>query len=72
MPDKLVLEKTGFDEGLARTLEARGHALEWRERGFGALNAVEIAGATRMLTGVGDARRTALALGLERAPTGKN
>ncbi len=68
MPDKLVLERTGFDEGLARTLEARGHTIEWRERGFGALNAIEIAPATRELTGVGDARRGAVALGLERVP----
>jgi len=72
MPDKLVLEKQGVEEALGEALALRGHTLEWRERGFGALNAIEIAVATRELTGVGDARRAAVALGLERVPAGKN
>lgn len=67
LPDKLVMERGRFDEALVKELEARGHGLDWRAS-IGVVNAIERILGTGELLGVGDARRSAVALGLERAP----
>lgn len=68
LPDKLVLEKECFAEALTQALAARGHELEGRSQ-QGVVNAIERDPATGVLTGVGDARRSAAARGVEPAHT---